>query len=266
MAIGIWMLTGFTRFRMNGRQQNEILFAFPFMIIGGVLFAFMLDALFTGNWRTWNDSTTRKFGFTYTGWLTGCLLFICIYGRFTTFGSRFLLNFFLPVFALSQAIGRVGCFLGGCCYGIPCKLGVAYPHGSLPFEIMGACQLFPVQILEAVLLLALFLLCLRKQFHVRGSVYLIGVAIIRSSCEFLRGDERGDLFGIVVVSPQQVMSMLFLIIGLLLAVENKLVSAVRSNLLAFLRGGRGGAERIRVFLRWPGRQLLAHRRHNRRTK
>ncbi len=98
LAIGIWMLTGFTRFRMNGRQQNEILFAFPFMIIGGVLFAFMLDALFTGNWRTWNDSTTRKFGFTYTGWLTGCLLFICIYGRFTTFGSRFLLNFFFTRF------------------------------------------------------------------------------------------------------------------------------------------------------------------------
>ncbi len=42
-----------------------------------------------------------------------------------------------PSMALGQAIGRVGCFLNGCCYGGVClasSLGMTFPAGSPPYE------------------------------------------------------------------------------------------------------------------------------------
>lgn len=42
------------------------------------------------------------------------------------------LNFFAPVLALGYAVGRIGCFLAGCCYGSSCSLpwAVTFPPGS----------------------------------------------------------------------------------------------------------------------------------------
>ena len=214
LAIGIWMIVSFRTLGIEERRQNEILFGFPFMVLFGVLTAFALDAFFTGDWKTWTSQSERRFGFTYTGWVLGCMSFLMVYGRFTSFGSLYLLNFFLPAFALSQAVGRVGCFLGGCCYGIPCKFGFSYPKGSIPYERFADLSLFPVQLMESLFLSLLFLLCTQTKVERRASKYLIGVAIIRFSCDFFRGDDRGDIFGFDCISPQQVVSIVILFAGL----------------------------------------------------
>ena len=49
LGIGMWMIYNFKKFTMNGDQQNEILFGFPFMMLTGVLIALLLDAFFTGD-------------------------------------------------------------------------------------------------------------------------------------------------------------------------------------------------------------------------
>ena len=46
LGIGIWMIYNFEKFAMNEDQQNEILFCFPYMVLTGVLIAFLLDAFF----------------------------------------------------------------------------------------------------------------------------------------------------------------------------------------------------------------------------
>ena len=124
LAIGIWIIYNFKKFKMDGDLQNEILYGFPFMVLTGLFFAFALDALFTGEWRTWTGNEERRVGFTFTGWLFGAVLFIFMFGGFTSCGRMFLLNMFLPVFALAQGIGRIGCLLGGCCYGKICSCGI----------------------------------------------------------------------------------------------------------------------------------------------
>ena len=200
---------------MNGDLQNEILYGFPFMVLTGVFFAFALDALFTGDWRTWAGNGERRVGFTFTGWLFGVVLFIFTFGGFTSFGRMFLLNMFLPVFALAQGIGRIGCLLGGCCYGKICSWGIKYPPGSLPYERIGDVCVFPVQLVEAFLLFLLFAVCLKSIFRYRAVVYLIGVAAIRFAAEFFRGDIRGNIPGAMCLSPQQLMSILFFAVGLI---------------------------------------------------
>ena len=214
LAIGMWMLRSFEVLKMNGAQQNEVLVGFPFAMITGLVFALAIDAMFTGDWRTWMSSGTRQFGFTFTGWLLGVAIFLAMYGGFTSLGHRFFLNFFMPSFALAQGFGRIGCFLGGCCYGCNCSWGVQYPPGSLPYEHMGAVMLFPVQLVEAAALFSLFIICIKQPFEKRGGVYFVGVGILRFVLEFFRADVRGSFFGLSVISPQQILSCLFAFVGI----------------------------------------------------
>ncbi|NLB90423.1 MAG: prolipoprotein diacylglyceryl transferase [Clostridiales bacterium] len=67
----------------------------------------------------------------------------------------------LPTIPLGHALGRIGCFLAGCCYGMPyygpCSITFTYPAGNLPLHI----PLFPVQLLEALINLLLFILLMK---------------------------------------------------------------------------------------------------------
>lgn len=70
-------------------------------------------------------------------------------------------------FALYFGIVRLGCFMGGCCYGLPSRLGVNYPKTI--FVPVSGCRkyapgefpssrVFPVQLIESVAHLTLFVL------------------------------------------------------------------------------------------------------------
>ena len=214
LSIGMWMLYSFKKLKLTEREQNQVLCAFPFMMFFGVLVALLIDSFFTGDWRTWTSSGERRFGLTFTGWLFGVLVFIAVYGFFTSFTRRYLCDMLLPAFALAQGFGRIGCFLGGCCYGFPCRWGISYPPGSLPYERMGPVALFPVQLVESFALFALFFFCIRRNFHGRGVIYLLGVGLIRFVLEFFRADIRGSVFALNVISPQQMMSCFFMVVGI----------------------------------------------------
>ena len=112
------------------------------------------------------------------------------------------MNPVVPCLPLAHAIGRIGCFGAGCCYGKPTNsmLGIAFqsPVGGAPAGIL----LFPVQLLEAVLTLALFvvLLVITKRSRIRAialPAYLLGYATIRIVTEFFRADGiRGIFLGL----------------------------------------------------------------------
>ena len=50
--------------------------------------------------------------------------------------------------AIGAALGRFGCYLNGCCYGVPAALpwAVQFPVGSLPFAQFGGAALHPSQL------------------------------------------------------------------------------------------------------------------------
>lgn len=107
----------------------------------------------------------------------------------------------LPLLPLAHGFGRIGCFLAGCCYGMPYDGFLSYTYRNslvAPVDI----PLFPVQLAEAVGLFLLALLLLRCLF--RGMsvgclciVYVSVYAVMRFCLEFLRGDAaRGFLFGL----------------------------------------------------------------------
>ena len=73
-----------------------------------------------------------------------------------------------------------------------------------------------VQLIEALLLVLLFVVCTQTRFARRASKYLTGVAVIRFACDFFRGDDRGDIFGFDGISPQQVVSIFILSVELVI--------------------------------------------------
>lgn len=115
----------------------------------------------------------------------------------------------IPLF---HGIARVGCFLGGCCYGVEWEHGITFTH-SLVVPANGVPRV-PVQLFEAGFNILLFvaLLILINKNVLKGklmAIYLLTYAIGRFTLEFWRGDDyRGHLFGL---STSQIIAVLMFI-------------------------------------------------------
>jgi len=106
--------------------------------------------------------------------------------------------------ALGQAIGRLGCFAAGCCYGKVCDRPWAVTfHDAYATRAVGTpleVPLHPTQLYESAAALLIFfgLLWLsgRKRFEGQVAlVYLVFYAATRFVIEFYRGDAaRGTVF------------------------------------------------------------------------
>ncbi len=133
------------------------------------------------------------------------------------FVSRRGLNFLrvtdqvIPVVALGHAIGRLGCFANGCCYGRPTTAwwGVVFP-GYLQAVV-------PTQLLEAIGLVMLFVILrllqraavLRQPGKLFG-VYLVGYGLVRWIIEWWRGDQAAVWYGMTLA---QLISLALVAIG-----------------------------------------------------
>ncbi|MFH1867561.1 MAG: prolipoprotein diacylglyceryl transferase [Candidatus Omnitrophota bacterium] len=102
-----------------------------------------------------------------------------------------------PFIALAHGMGRIGCFLNGCCYGRPTHsfIGVMFPFTDV--------KVYPTQIFSFVglVILFLFLFNLQNRRRFNGEVffsYLIGYGIFRFFIDFLRGDLYPVFLGLTV--------------------------------------------------------------------
>ena len=119
---------------------------------------------------------------------------------------------------LLHGIGRIGCFLAGCCHGKECDLpiGVTYNHPLTSADPMNV-PLYPTQIFEAIFLffLAAFIhFILKKKRPFSGQLFLIYVmlySLFRSVNEIYRGDEeRGFIFGDWLSHSQFISALIFI--------------------------------------------------------
>lgn len=121
---------------------------------------------------------------------------------------------------LFHTFGRIGCFLGGCCYGIESNIGFTAHDSAVP-ELNGVKR-FPVALLESLFNIILFfiLLYLFKKKYASGRIiflYMMIYPVGRFFIEFLRGDEvRGFLFGL---STSQIISIALLLLGIFMYIR-----------------------------------------------
>jgi phosphatidylglycerol:prolipoprotein diacylglycerol transferase len=141
-------------------------------------------------------------GLSFYGGLIGGLLALVVFARRRRISVLSAFDIAAPAAAIGQAIGHVGCLIGGDSYGITTDLpwAVVYrnPNAMAPLGV----PLHPTQAYEAILLAALFVaLWLGRGRLSRlgdGAVagaYLLGLAVVRFGLFYLR-DEPAVLFGL----------------------------------------------------------------------
>ena len=131
-------------------------------------------------------------GFVFYGGLLGAIGGVYLYARVRKINMDDLFQAVVPCFPLFHAFGRIGCFMSGCCYGIPCSFGFAMAAEP-------DITRFPIQLVESMFCIVIFtiLLMIENYFPTVDllKVYLISYAAARFGLEFLRGDiVRGFLW------------------------------------------------------------------------
>lgn len=156
--------------------------------------------------------STLQVGGVFSGGLVAALVAGAWYIRRHHMPALATCDAFAPGLALGHAIGRVGCFAAGCCYGKPTThfWGVTFknPLANFYSQTPLGIPLQPTQLFESAVELANFLILMwmlrRKKFdgQIFGAyVFLYGVA--RFFLEFLRDDPgRGEVFGGLMTGTQ----------------------------------------------------------------
>jgi phosphatidylglycerol:prolipoprotein diacylglycerol transferase len=164
-------------------------------------------------------------GTVFYGGLVGGLVAAPFAARAVGLSWRLFADAAAPGVALGQALGRVGCFAAGCCWGTACDYpwGVVFPGETVRRTHMPwGVPLHPVQLYEAVIALAIAaaLVALHRRRAFAGQValaYLVLYPLARFAVEFWRGDDRGELFGLAHatgLSPSQLVSLALVAIAL----------------------------------------------------
>jgi len=158
-------------------------------------------------------------GLTIYGAVLGAALGIWVYSKFSHFKFGYVADLVAPGVILAQAIGRIGCTINGCCYGIPTSLpwGVIYTRPasfaySASLALPEGMGLHPTQVYELIFCLVVFavLLKLRGRFKPDGSIFLIylslyslwriGIDFLRAGTPFLFGLHQAQIIGIIVLA------------------------------------------------------------------
>lgn len=174
------------------------------IIIVTALFFTILNKRF-GDWFTSGNAN-------YYGSLTAWFTSITVLSIVFKVNPQLVHDSFAPALPIQLFFAKLACFFHGCCSGFEMP-------GSWYFNQYTGRYEFPVQMVEALVALAIFffLLYYRRRNKLTGSifpVYLIAYCLSRFITEFLRADLPKNVLG--PLDTYQVMSVIYLLNGLIL--------------------------------------------------
>lgn len=236
MAAGIIACFGFLMYTMWKKNFNDEA-TDKILLIGifGTGFGILSAALFQGLYN-YIDNPAGGFnlsGMTFIGGLIGGVVsFLGVYWLYIyVIAPRTKIKLlqnnmngtltdalpFIPVgISIAHAFGRLGCFFGGCCYGMEAEWGL-YCAGSYSNGIyMQGPKVVPLQLFEMAFLIVLAVvmavLYFKFRFNYNFGLYAIAYGVWRFGIEFARGDERGQFIG-TALSPSQFWSIIMVLVG-----------------------------------------------------
>jgi phosphatidylglycerol:prolipoprotein diacylglycerol transferase len=180
--------------RERGMPPEYVLDLTAYILVAGILGARLLYVMLT--WSYFRDHLDHVFrvwegGLSFHGGLVGGLLAGLLYCRGRGISFLRMGDIVAPGLAIGYSIGRIGCFLNGCCYGSPTDLPWACRFHDPPITGPLTPPSHPTQIYASIInvgIFALLMLIWRRQ-KATGQVlwsYLLFYAIYRFGIEFLR--------------------------------------------------------------------------------
>lgn len=181
-----------------------------------LLTALDYPGFYSGGWNHFfYDQMLGKGGVFYGGFLMA-VVGSAIYVRVAKLPGWQAADCVAPGLALAQGIGRIGCFMAGCCWGTPTHLpfGVTFTS-AIAHQLTGVPlheSIHPTQLYEAGIVLTSipFLMYLRKRKTFQGEVILAYVcyyAVARFFLEFVRDDPRGHYFNSLLSTSQLIAAL-----------------------------------------------------------
>jgi phosphatidylglycerol:prolipoprotein diacylglycerol transferase len=168
--------------------------------------------------------TIRSAGVVIGGIVAGALAFV-YYAHRHDLPLHRLGDAIAAPLVLAQAVGRLGCFCAGCCWGKPAAEGSKFavvftdPHAAMQTGVPLNIPLVPTQLmhLSANLALAILLSWLwRRRIEPAGTVfwaYVLLYSLSRGIIEFWRGDAQRGLYFDGAVSTSQLLALGGLLLG-----------------------------------------------------
>jgi phosphatidylglycerol:prolipoprotein diacylglycerol transferase len=205
IAIGfiVGLLIAIRTGKRNGIDSQKIMDMGLLLIISGVIGSRITYILMNFSEYSANPLNMLKLwegGLVFSGGLLAAIISIFFYLRHHKLDFWRVGDVWAPALAIGQAIGRIGCFMAGCCYGKEfhgfCSVVFTDPKSIAPLNI----PLHPTQLYDSfgsfIIFAILMVLSARKQFQ--GQVFLwflIMHSTARLVIEKFRGDDRGIFLG-----------------------------------------------------------------------
>lgn len=167
-----------------------------FVLIGSVVGARLVYVLLC--WQAYSGQVSQMLalwrgGLSFHGGVLGGILAGWVYCWRTKHSFLKLADIVAPGIALGYVFGRIGCFLNGCCYGVPTRLlcGVRFPDAAWLDGRPITEPVHPTQLYAAAASLFIFFLLVLTRRRLRRPghlllLYLLLYSVYRFAIEYLR--------------------------------------------------------------------------------
>ena len=206
MVLSAWVATRLAKKR-EGVDAFGVIASGIYAVIGGLIGAKLL--YIAVSWRSlfyvieasgFGFSESLGFilrnGFVFYGGFIGGLIGLLIYIKQFKCNRMDYFTIYAVVLPLGHALGRIGCFCSGCCYGMEYDGVFAVKFPLYPsYEESPVVSRLPIQLFEAAGLLILFAVLVYLYYRCSKMptlplwTYLFVYPVFRFTLEFFRGDE-----------------------------------------------------------------------------
>jgi len=199
-------------------SKDQIIGALVYENIGIIVGAKLLT--FIQDYQLYGKFDFYSLGLSSYGGIIGAIICLIIFSFQFKKPIKDMLFTFMPSVPLMYAIGKIGCFLIGCCYGIEYTGwgNVVYNYSPIDHQHTHS---FPVQLVEAIFFISIFVYMINRIIKNKFNWKTLGISFIlcglaKFTLDYLRISHVG-----IVLSLNQIISILFIIVGVILIIKNK---------------------------------------------
>lgn len=214
-------------FKADIRAGNRaVVLSIPILLLGAKFFG-IVASLFRSivqnkpiNYKTFLNSSIVFYG----GLIFFVISFLFMIHKLCSEEKKKILNALVVAIPLFHCFGRIGCFTGGCCYGIQTDLNIGIIYTTWVNGHNSTATRIPIQLIEAALNFILFAILLWLVLHKKEKinllkVYIVSYSGIRFLDEFFRdGFDKSILNGI---SAAQIISILLIAVIIIITIKER---------------------------------------------
>lgn len=191
--------------------KEDIIFLVVYLLVGMIVGAKYYDYFVNiDNYKSFNFFAL---GLSSYGAVIGFIIMLFIYSKQFKKDFITMLKLIIPSLPLIYGLSKIACFISGCCYGIEYDgiFSVTYNYSS---SAPNGISLFPIQIVETVVFLLIFIFFYIKRNKIEDKKYIGYMFIVCGFFKFIL-DFLRHVHVLEIISTNQIFSLVFIVIGII---------------------------------------------------